>query len=63
MGASSLTRRRGMSIYRPNLKTSRYNLYRCDTTMKVRRTAATLKNSTCHLTENAITFYSELRFQ
>jgi hypothetical protein len=28
-----------------------------------RGTAAALKNSTCHLMENAITFYSELHFQ
>ena len=51
-------------------KTSRYDLYRYGTAAttrgtaaKIRGTAATPRNSTCHLIENAITFYSELRFQ
>jgi hypothetical protein len=70
MGASCLTRRRGMGIYRPNPKTSHCDLYRYGTTaptrgtaVKIRGTITTLKNSIGHLTENAITFYSELRFQ
>ena len=44
-------------------KTSRYDLYKCGTAVKIHGTAATPRNSTGHLTENAITFYSELRFQ
>ena len=35
----------------------------CSTATKIRDTAATLKNSTGHLMENAITFYSELYFK
>jgi len=36
---------------------------RCSTVVKIRGTTAALKNSTSHLMENAITFYSKLRFQ
>ena len=35
----------------------------CSTAAKIRGTATALKNSIGHLTENTITFYSELRFQ
>ena len=35
----------------------------CSTAAKIHDTAAALKNSTGHLTENAITFYSEFRFK
>jgi hypothetical protein len=38
-------------------------LPRCSTAVKIHGTATALKNSTGHLTENAITFYFELRFQ
>ena len=37
-------------------------LPRRGTAAKIRGTAATPRNSTCHLIENAITFYSKLRF-
>ena len=38
-------------------------LPRRGTAAKIRGTAATPRNSTGHLTENAITFYFELHFQ
>ena len=37
-------------------------LLRCSTVAKIRGTTVALKSSTCHLTENAITFYSKLCF-
>ena len=38
-------------------------LPRRGTTVKIRGTVAAPRNSTGHLTENVITFYSKLRFQ
>jgi hypothetical protein len=38
-------------------------LPQCITAVKIHGTTIVLKNNTGHLTENAITFYFELRFQ
>ena len=47
---------------RCSLETSCYDLYRCGTTAATRGTAVAPRNNIGHLTENALTFYSELHF-